>query len=127
MISMPIEKVCTRLQKMMREFDVTTVDIAERTGLNRTTVWKYVNGKAEPRQTNIYMIASKFNINPAWLLGYDVPMKIDEAFSEDYHPEIKEVSEIMMELGRIVGKLDDSQVDRLLAYAHGMLDASGRK
>lgn len=47
----------------------------ERTGLNKGSVSQYVNGKNIPSNITASMIAEAFNINPAWLMGFDVPME----------------------------------------------------
>ncbi len=35
----------------------------------------YLSGKAEPKQDKLSIIGMAFNVNEAWLMGYDVPME----------------------------------------------------
>lgn len=47
-------------------------DLAEKTGINKTTISYYMNGKTVPRSSKLYLIARALNVSEAWLLGYDV-------------------------------------------------------
>ena len=42
--------------------------------LNRNDLSQYVNGKVEPGQFKLTVLAHALNISEAWLMGYDVPM-----------------------------------------------------
>lgn len=46
----------------------------ERTKLNKASVSQYVNGKNLPGNITSAKIAQVFNVNPAWVMGFDVPM-----------------------------------------------------
>ena len=63
-----------RLEEMMQAFDIKAADIVRRTGIHKSTLSNYINGKREARQDQLSLIADSYGIDPAWLLGYDVPM-----------------------------------------------------
>lgn len=119
---MPTVKTSERILQMMSIFEVTIPEIAERTGLARSTIWKYANDRQAPRQDKIYIIASRFGINPTWLLGYDVPMKLEDSIEENYHEEIPGTSELILEISRVLSGFDRSQLERVLAYSYGVRD-----
>lgn len=48
---------------------------SEKTGLNKASVSQYVNGKNTPSNITARRIAEVFNVDPAWVMGFDVPMK----------------------------------------------------
>lgn len=64
-----------RLLELMSLLNITQQDIADKTGLDKSTVSLYVNGKREPRQDKISIICDAYNLDPAWLMGHDVPME----------------------------------------------------
>lgn len=64
-----------RLAEMMREFDITAADIVRKTGINKSTLSNYINGKRVADQEHLSIIADPYGIDPAWLMGYDVPMR----------------------------------------------------
>lgn len=42
---------------------------------NKSHLSNYLSGRFTPKQNKIYVIAEGLNIDPAWLMGYDVPMR----------------------------------------------------
>ena len=46
---------------------------AERTHLNKASVSQYVNGRNTPSNLTAKKIADAFNVNAAWVMGFDVP------------------------------------------------------
>ena len=54
-------------------------DLAEKTGINKTTISYYINGKTVPRSSKLYLIAQALNVSEAWLLGYDVAIQRSDA------------------------------------------------
>lgn len=43
--------------------------------LNRNDLSQYVNGKVEPGQFKLFILAQALNVSEAWLMGFDVPMQ----------------------------------------------------
>lgn len=78
-----------RLMELMRLFDLKQTDIAKRTGLDKSTISYYLSGKREPAQDNIFIIANTFNVDPAWIMGYDVPM-VNKSFQESVNDKFSD-------------------------------------
>lgn len=110
---MKITDSAHRLQEIMEVYGLKQSDVAVRTGISKATISHYVRGTREPRQDNITLICEAFNVDPAWMMGHDVPMRKpspDEAASLD-----AEISKKMMKLSdekkRIVLNLIDSLME----------------
>lgn len=43
--------------------------------LGKNDLSQYVSGKVEPGQKKLALLSKALDVNPAWLLGYDVPME----------------------------------------------------
>lgn len=56
----------------MEDNNETTYSIAEYANLTAATISRYTSGKMSPKITTIEVLARHFNVNPAWLMGYDV-------------------------------------------------------
>lgn len=52
--------------------DNTATDLAEKIGLSKQAISMYVNGKRTPKRPVIESISRILNVNPMWLMGYDV-------------------------------------------------------
>lgn len=63
-----------RIIELMKKNDLKQADLCRKTGLPRSAISMYLSGRRTPRQDKISQICEPFNINPAWLMGYDVPM-----------------------------------------------------
>lgn len=62
-----------RIRQIMDEYSINMTEFARRTGLGKAAVSNYLHGYREPKQDQVAKIAETFNVNPAWVLGYDVP------------------------------------------------------
>lgn len=40
---------------------------------SKSTIYRYMNGEMSPKVTTVKILANIFNVNPDWLMGYDVP------------------------------------------------------
>lgn len=80
-----------RLQELMSVLGINQTDLASRTGLNRSVINMYVHGNREPRQDKVSQIADAYGIDPAWLMGYDVPMHRKVSIEEKYSTKTAEI------------------------------------
>ena len=77
----PVETFQRRLQKALNSRNMKSVELHEKTGISESLLSKYLSGNAIARQRKISLISEALNVNPVWLMGYDVPMeemKIDK-------------------------------------------------
>ncbi len=64
-----------RLVEGLKIRGMRATDLSEKTGINKTTISYYINGKTVPRSSKLYLIAQALDVSEAWLLGYDVPIQ----------------------------------------------------
>lgn len=62
-----------RLTELIESSAETTYTLAEKLSLSPGTISRYANGKMAPKLPTLFMLASLFNVNPFWLMGYDSP------------------------------------------------------
>ena len=63
-----------RLNEALKYRNMTASQLADKCGLNKSSISRYLNGERIPRTEAIHKMATVLHINPAWILGYDVPM-----------------------------------------------------
>lgn len=66
-----------RISELLSVMGISQTDFCKKTGLQKSALSNYLNGDREPRQNQLSKIADAYNINPAWLMGYDVPMNYE--------------------------------------------------
>ena len=125
------EKVSTtqkRLHEMMQVLNISQQDIANRTGLNKSTISNYCNGNRTPNQRNTAIISDAFQISPAWIMGYDVDMyavdpnssaltKINSIVDSLHDFEISDSERVLILEYRQADRDTQNMIKRLLAYA----------
>ncbi len=62
-----------RFNSLLKEKQLKQIDISKMTGITPVTMSHYANGKREPNNVNTFLIAKCLDVNPMWLLGFDVP------------------------------------------------------
>ncbi|BBB91016.1 MAG TPA: helix-turn-helix transcriptional regulator [Methylomusa anaerophila] len=59
-----------RLQKAMDRANMKQSELSEKTGIGKSSISQYLSGDYEPKQKNIYKLATVLNVAPSYLLGY---------------------------------------------------------
>ena len=99
-----------RLNEALHLRDITAADLSRMTGINKSSLSRYLSGESIPRSLAIGKMAEALHVNPAWVLGYDVPMENGTPF-------------VKLE----VDKLSPENQQRLFAYYEGLLASQGDK
>lgn len=66
-----------RLSQALDARNMKAADLSKKTKVSEGTISCYINGKYEAKQNRVRTFAEALNVNPAWLMGYDVPMDND--------------------------------------------------
>ena len=71
-----LDKFSNRLFSLIKERDIDINLLTNKLGLkSKSTIYRYMNGQMAPKITTIKCLADFLNVNPVWLMGYDVPME----------------------------------------------------
>ena len=88
-------------------------ELAEKIGVNRSTVMRWENGDIENmKRDKIVSLSEALKISPAVIMGWE---DIEE-------PKVAKVSDTVKDINILASQLDQSSQERLLAYAQGMYD-----
>lgn len=78
----PVDSFKNRLETALKIRNMKPVELHEKTGISESLLSKYLSGNATARQRKISLIADALNINPVWLMGYDISMDKDIQINE---------------------------------------------
>jgi transcriptional regulator with XRE-family HTH domain len=70
-----LEEIKTRLRKALNARGMTQNELSKKTCIPKASISQYLSGYAKPKDNRIYEISEALEIDPVWLLGYDVPME----------------------------------------------------
>ena len=82
MISKPVELCSTRIRKALSIRNMTQTDLCAKTNISKSSLSEYLNGKHEPGNDKVFILAKALDVDPVWLWGYDVPMENKEELQE---------------------------------------------
>lgn len=83
----------------------TYAQVSDYLGISKTAVSYYLSGQRKPKQPTLKYIASKYGVNPLWLLGGDVPR--DWVGEDRKGPGVaSSLSDAALEVAKIYDTLD---------------------
>lgn len=98
-----IENTSSRLTLLMNERGLKQVDVMKlvkpicakyNVNFAKSTLSQYITGKYEPDSEKIIILSEAFNVQPSWLLGYDVErdnVSIEKVSEDEFVNELKEL------------------------------------
>lgn len=69
-----IDTFANRLNKAINIRNIKPVELAEKTGIDKSKISSYMSGRYKAKQDGIYLLAKALEVSEAWLMGLDVPM-----------------------------------------------------
>lgn len=100
-----------RLREAMSTRGIKASELVEKSGVSKSNISGYMNGKYTPTNINAIKIANVLQVQPEWLMGL-LPADFEEnkPTSACTNPTIKDIC-------TIADSLDDYFIEKLLVYA----------
>lgn len=73
------EITAKRLILALSNANMRPQELADKSGVSKASISQYVNGSHAPSNISSGKMASVLNVNPLWLMGFDVPMMEDKS------------------------------------------------
>lgn len=119
-----------RLKEMMQSLHINQTELCKRTGIQKSTMSNFVNGRREPNRDSLFAIADPYHINPAWLMGYDVEMYLGTDYDKSIKDIVSKVNEINSDAMQLLiefNKLNKNGKKELMRYIAYMKTVSEYK
>lgn len=71
----PLCELKERLKIGLEHRGMKPIELSEKTGISKSAISQYLSGYAKPKQDRIYLISKALNVDPGWLMGFDVSME----------------------------------------------------
>ncbi|MCI3860111.1 helix-turn-helix transcriptional regulator [Lactococcus garvieae] len=101
-----------RLKTALREKNIKAIELSQKTGISKSSISDWINGRYEAKQDKIFLIAEALNINEGYLLGLDVPMHKEEFSSNN---------STLSKINKISEQLDEPRQQVVLEAASSQL------
>lgn len=78
-----LAKFAERFTYLVKSNDIDISKLTNSIGIKSvSTIYRYMNAQMSPKISTVKYLAEYFNVNPTWLMGYDVPMNTDTNFDK---------------------------------------------
>ncbi|API89006.1 hypothetical protein BKP56_06945 [Marinilactibacillus sp. 15R] len=64
-----------RLKIALNENNIKPIDLSKKTGIGKSSISDWLSGRYEAKQDKVFILAEALNVDEAWLMGLDVPMR----------------------------------------------------
>lgn len=114
-----LDKFSKRLSELIKDNNTDVSILTSNLGLrSKTTIYRYMKGEMSPKITTVKVIADIYNVNPLWLMGYEVPKSNKSIKIEsDVFPSADTVIEIPV-VGKISAGIPLLAVENIVSYAY---------
>lgn len=85
---MKYETTAKRLKQALNNKNMIPQELAERSQVSKASISQYINGSHAPSNISSGKMAPVLDVNPLWLMGFDVPMNQDRALIESRTTDI---------------------------------------
>ena len=100
----PKESCAIRLRKALSIRNMKQSELCRKTKIATSAMSEYLSGLYDPKQDKIYLMAQALDVDPVWLMGFDVPMEKenDKKISPNEEAGLTEGEKDVLELFRAI-------------------------
>lgn len=106
---MKCEVTAKRLKLALDKCSMKPQELSEKSGVSKASISQYINGSHTPSNISSGKMATILNVNPLWLMGFDVPMDI----AAKPHPQHRKGISINV-LGRVAAGIPIEAVEEIV-------------
>lgn len=99
----PTDNFKTRFNKVISMRNIKPTELAQKTGLSKSTISHYMSGYTKPKSDKLFVLAKALNVREQWLMGLDVPMERVSDKNADIDSTCTDASsQILFALGQLL-------------------------
>lgn len=99
-IEVPKESCASRLKKALSIRNMTQAELCQKTKIPKSALSEYIKGLYDPKQDRLIILSEALNVDPVWLMGFDVPMEKEDKKRSPHEPSLTEGEKLVLELFR---------------------------
>lgn len=109
-----------RLSLALTNANMIPQELSNASGVNKASISQYLNGSHSPSNISSGKMAQVLNVNPLWLMGFDVPMETQESSEKPVnndHFQTKDECELVLSYR----KLNEQNKKKCSIYTNTLL------
>lgn len=92
-----IELFKNRLKQALDQKQMKQAELSKKTKIDAGNITHYLNGEYEPKLKKLKILANALEVDPLWLMGYDVPISYKLSNKERIIASLDTLSESQLE------------------------------
>ena len=114
-----VESCGKRIAEALKIRGMKQYELCKLANVPKSSLSLYLSGAYEPKQDRVYDMAKALNVDEAWLMGYDVPMKRQAKKNSPSESNLTEEEKIILDLFRRVPVDKQQMVLQMIRVALG--------
>jgi len=106
-----VAKPKDRLREVLEESNMTQAEAARRAHIGKDRINRYLKGACKPGNIPLYNLSQVFNVNPLWLMGFDVPKR-----------ETNAIRNIKSEINSKLDRLNEEQLRKIMRFIEEFIE-----
>jgi transcriptional regulator with XRE-family HTH domain len=99
-IEIPKESCALRLKKALSIRNMTQAELCQKTKIPKSALSEYIKGLYEPKQDRLIILSEALDVDPVWLMGFDIPMEKEDKKISPHEPTLTEGEKVVLDLFR---------------------------
>lgn len=105
-----MSEITNKIRELMAKENMNMTDLAKKSGLNRSTISRYLSGKVEPKTEALSALAQAFHVDVVWLAGFAEPAV------PDYLAKYQNSEPILIEQYQILTDENKKQLENYMSF-----------
>lgn len=113
------ELTAKRIQLALSNSNMKPQELANKSGIGKSSISQYVNGSHIPGNISAEKIGNILQVNPLWLMGFDVPMeRQNNDVTGEIAPKIIQYYNQLNDIGKHVATERVKELTEVSRYSH---------
>lgn len=117
---MKFEKTAKRLSMALERKGMKPIELSKLSGVGKSSISQYLKGKHAPGNISAGKMALILNVNPVWLIGYDVPMITPQKHPGEIGYAAEAIALDMQEASAKIELLNEENRKKVLQYMENL-------
>lgn len=104
-----------RLSLALSNANMKPQELSDKSGVSKASISQYINGSHAPSNISSGKMSLILNVNPLWLMGFDVPMELKHnSQNSPLHEKNRKEGVIINILGRVAAGIPISAIEEII-------------
>lgn len=115
------ELTANRLNEALQNVGITAQELSKKSGVSKASISQYRNGVHAPNNISAGKMAKILNVNPLWLMGFDVDKNEIDLDNPFIKPVDSSRTELLKGVQHFARKASPTRIEQLIEYMNFLI------